>query len=580
MEAVQRELERLAREELGQIEPLLTNVRKQNATDPREATRQRQRPEDATNARDNPMHQSLRDARQHQEEVEKTISDLLSRLEPWTSTQEIKGETRALLEEQRRLQKQTEDLKQGEQRPEYQAALERAQGQQQKLQERAQQVLERMDRVAQERKEHDPQTAEELKKAALQGRDANIPGLMREAQEYLQQHQLGEAGRKQAESAQQLQELVKTLEDRPEADLDRLIKKNREEEKKLAQLEEEQERLRRKQQEVQKIADAQQRQEELKRLAREQEQLRQKTEEIVKQLSRQRTERSRHALAGAVEQMNEASRQLQQGQAGDEQQEEALDRLAEAREELERARQETEEQLAREQLTKVIDEIKRLKERQEGLVAEGARIQRQLLQRRPEEWRGLLISLGRLADSQGLKEKGLAAEALTLADSKLDGAPVFARVMRRCAEIMDQAARRWLEYRDLVNTNGKPESEAGIEAGRCQREALHGLDQLLDALKEAETGLPRLARRENGEPGEDRGSAGDAIPPIAELKLLRQMQAEVNRKTEEFRQQHPDLNMLDDQARATLQDLHRRQQEIAELLEEMTQLAEPREDKP
>ena len=419
MEAVDRELERLAREELGQIEPRLTNARRQN------------------DRRNNPpgekgLSQQLKEARRHQEEVEKTLSDLLARLEPWTSTKEIKGEVKALLEEQRRLQQQTEDLQQRalrglkpEESREQQAALDRVRIEQGKLEERTRALLEQMNRVAQERKEQDPQTADELKKAARQAQDANIPGLMQAARQNLDQNQLGKAGENQRESVRQLQQLVKTMEDRREAELDRLIKKMREQEKKLEDLEQEQERLRAKQKEAEKIADPQQRQEALKKLAREQEKLKQKTEEMVKQLSRQGSERSRQALAGAAEQMGQAAQQLRQGQSAEDQNEETLDRLADAQDELERARVETEEQLAREQLAKVADEIERLKQRQEGLVAEGARIQRELLQKQPAQWRGLLISLGRLADVQGLKEKGLAAEVLTLAENKLDGASCF-----------------------------------------------------------------------------------------------------------------------------------------------------------
>lgn len=229
-----------------------------------------------------------------------------------------------------------------------------------------------MNRVAQERKEQDPQTADELKKAARQAQDANIPGLMQAARQNLDQNQLGKAGENQRESVRQLQQLVKTMEDRREAELDRLIKKMREQEKKLEDLEQEQERLRAKQKEAEKIADPQQRQEALKKLAREQEKLKQKTEEMVKQLSRQGSERSRQALAGAAEQMGQAAQQLRQGQSAEDQNEETLDRLADAQDELERARVETEEQLAREQLAKVADEIEHLKQRQEGLVAEGA----------------------------------------------------------------------------------------------------------------------------------------------------------------------------------------------------------------
>src|SRR5437667_193709 len=44
---------------------------------------------------------ALGQALQHQNEVEKTLSELLSRLEPWSSTREVRGEARTLLQDQR-----------------------------------------------------------------------------------------------------------------------------------------------------------------------------------------------------------------------------------------------------------------------------------------------------------------------------------------------------------------------------------------------------------------------------------------------------------------------------------------------
>jgi hypothetical protein len=663
MEAVERELERLAREELGQIEPRLTNARKQNdpalskeaaleraAQKEREADEQRRLSEDKEQAaaeagakakaapegsperarlekeaardrkqaeeharraeelrqqaeavrkdpegakpEDGPR-QLLKEARGHQEEVEKTFADLLARLEAFTSTHEVKGEAKALLEEQRRLQQQTEELQRQqlrglrpEEKQEHEGALERLQSEQEKLQDRARQLLEKMERVGQERRAKDPEAAAELEKAAKQGRDDNITGLMREASEKLDQGQLGEAAQKQSDSARQMEKLVKQLEDRREAELDRLLKKLEEEQKALAELEQEQDRLRKKVQEAEQIADPEKRKEELRRLAREQEKLQQKAKEMAAQLSRQRSERGSQAMSRAAEQMEEAVKRLQRGESAEEEQEEALDRLAEAQDEVQADREGAEEELAREQLAKVADEIKRLKERQEALVKEGARIQGELLQRRPDEWRGLLISLGRLADAQGMKEMGLAQEIAGLAEKKLDGAPVFARVLRKAADHMDEASAKLLEHRDAVNQDGKAETPAGAEATRLQKEALRRLEQLLDALKEGENApLPAMPRDGGGQQGGDGGGGGgggggEGIPPLAELKLLRQLQAEVNRRTEEFRERNPDPAKYDDKAKAELLEIRREQQEIVELFEEVLPPGEPEGDKP
>ena len=55
----------------------------------------------------------MQEAKQHQEEVEKTFNDLLNNtLDSFTSTQEVKGEAKSLLEEEKRLQKETDELRQ------------------------------------------------------------------------------------------------------------------------------------------------------------------------------------------------------------------------------------------------------------------------------------------------------------------------------------------------------------------------------------------------------------------------------------------------------------------------------------
>jgi len=225
-----------------------------------------------------------------------------------------------------------------------------------------------------------------------------------------------------------------------------------------------------------------------------------------------------------------------------------------------------------------------MKERQAALIAERERIQRELLHLGSGNRRPLRISLGRLADNQGAKA-GLAKDLSDLAKKKLEGAPVFARLLQKTADVMDEAGQRLLEHRDLLQDKDlKPETEAVAEAERLQKDALTRLENVLQTLKE-EQNAPLAARNNDGGGGGEGGGgagAGDGgeIPPLAQLKLLRQMQADVNKHTEEFRKAHPDPDKLDDKSKAELRKLRREQQEVAELLDELLEPEPGGGDKP
>jgi hypothetical protein len=567
MEAVASELDRLAREELGQIEPRLSNVRKENETGGKKEPN------------------LLTEARKHQEEVEKTLNDLLSRLEPWTSTQEIKGEAKSILQEQRQLAKETEKLQQDaalrdknveDLTDAQRAELDRLQEAQQKLEQRTAQLLDKMDRVSQDRKQKDPETAKELEKAHQLGTDSNITGQMQDARTKIGNNQLNEAGKDQKETAKKLENLVKELEDRRADELDRMAKKLRQLQDKMDEVARQQEQLQKKVKAAAAIKDPERRAEELKRLAREQERLHQEAQDMLRQLSRLRAGRASQAMSKAAAGMEQSARQLSQGQDAEDQQDDALDRLDEAERELQRSVDDAEEELAREQLGKIADELKRVKERQESLTAEAERIQKDVLQRKG--WgRGLLISLGDL----GRAQKGLSEETAKLAKEKLEGTRVFARILGKAAQAMGDAHERIAERYQAAGKD--PHDTAGDERiAKLQKDAVRRLDQLLDAIR-PEPGVPQRMAQAPGKPGDKAGKGspgGDMIPPQAQLKLLMQLQEEVAKRTEEFARQHPDPKKLTDDDRAALQALHRDQQEVAELLDEMAKPAEPEGDKP
>jgi hypothetical protein len=234
----------------------------------------------------------------------------------------------------------------------------------------------------------------------------------------------------------------------------------------------------------------------------------------------------------------------------------------------------------------VADEIKRLRARQEGMNAQTERAVRQLQETKGD--RDVLVRLGSLANEQGMQ--GLAGETVDLAEKKLDSAPVFAKALRKISDLMDEASLKMLEHRNTINKNKEAEnidadSPAGAEALARQKEILRRFDQILAAVKEEQGHMEAGGRAddgggEGGGGGGGGGAEGDGIPPLAQLKLLRQLQAEINARTLEFRKAHPDADKLDEKAKTELQGIRKEQQELADLLEELIQPDDPPADKP
>ncbi|OAI46427.1 hypothetical protein AYO44_11390, partial [Planctomycetaceae bacterium SCGC AG-212-F19] len=275
MELLGQELDRLAREELEQIEPLLTEARKEN-----ELARERPQP-------DRRARGTLSAALEHQKEVERTLGDLLTSLDPFSTKRQARAEARAILQEQKKLAEQVDKLKQdvpqgrAPEKPEQQAELERAAEAQARLAEHVGQLLNKMDRIAAEKQrqaeekgvqaeekmhlqqlredqaeearaagnnERAQQLAEEarnlrreaealqdaaeamrqeardLAKASSAGRGNDAEGQMKQAGQNIQGNKLFDAREKQQKSEEAVQEMAKALDERRAEDLDRLVK--------------------------------------------------------------------------------------------------------------------------------------------------------------------------------------------------------------------------------------------------------------------------------------------------------------------------------------------------------------------
>jgi hypothetical protein len=264
--------------------------------------------------------------------------------------------------------------------------------------------------------------------------------------------------------------------------------------------------------------------------------------------------------------MTRAGQQMDLNQDAEEALEETLDRLQEARRALTKEMAEVEEELAREKLAKVADQLKRFRERQESFIREADRIQQQSLQQRIWD-RALLGSLNDLGENQ----KILGEETEGLGKDKLVGANVFTHILSKAARGMIQAAQVIQKQFDKAReTPENPEME--MEIGKCQREALRRIDQLLDALK-PEKGLAQRSQPQEETPGEGAGKTkgeGDGIGVLAQLKGLRLLQHEVFERTETFGKKHPELAKLTTEEQREIENLRKEQQEIAQMLEELT----------
>ena len=540
------------------------DLRKKAAALRKEAGRERDDANEQTPAA--APRQAVADAKEMQEEVEKTLNDLLGRMESFSGTREVKGEAGRILQDQRKLEAEAEELakktppgKEPDQlTPEQKAALAELRDGQKRLEERTQQLLNKMQRMAEERADKDPKGAADLKDAFNKAQDAGLDNDMQKAGDELSKNQLSQAKADQKKAENELQQMVKHFEESRENDLDELSKKLAEKQKELEELAKEQDELQKKIKKAEEAKD----EKELERLGKKEKELAQKTKEVAEQLTRLGAERSGQAAAEAAAAMDQAADKLEKGQKPEDE-DAALERLKDAQDEVDQARQDAQDELEREQQARIAEDVQGLKDRQESLNQDVKRIRDDLAKKKAS--RPLLISLGNLSDPQ----KGLADETEALAKKELAGAPVLLRLMKRAAESMNDSA-------DRLRKDAKPDvASVEDEAIRAGKDASHRLDLVLGALKSDDPALPAPGGQQAGQPAgppggpaSDPGQQPDSVPPLAQLKVLRTMQKEVNDRTAAFQKDHPDPSKYDDKEKTELQDIRKEQQDVIDLLED------------
>jgi hypothetical protein len=604
VETVAKTLKQLADDQLKKIDELLEKARQ--AEQGAEGERQ---PKGKEN-------KDLTNARAQQEEVKEALKNLLDDLTPFVTLEEMQGRARQIKREQEQLAKELREL---EDKPLDAAVrkreLEKLADRQDRLKEEAHKLREDLQKKVEEEfnkagmkynpddpKNHGwdvskkamPDRVQRMLEAIKRSNKTPPDDQMKAAADELKKKgpqgpQINNVEKMQREAAGTMEKIAKALEQPREEQLDRLSKKQKEAQKKLDELADKMDRLKKKVQEVKKKAaenggDQAQLQKDLKALAEEQQKLEEEARRMAKRLSRLNAPEAADKLRRASRAMREATRKMAEGEDPEEQQKNALARLDDGAEQLEKANDRVENELAREKLAKIADKIKVLKERQDEAIGEMVRIHQLVVKGDPPKWTEDLV--GSLVTLRDFRQGGVAQDTRSL-EKQLEGALVFAHILRKAAGAMEKArelmdARRdkanQLRGRDDKRLTGQEiadEKRMQEEILKLQRDAGRRLERLLEALKEQLGGPPPKAGQQQpeGQPEGPPPPNRDGIPTLAELKALKAEEQDVHERTKAFDKKHPELENLKDEEK--LQKLNAKDRmELKEITEDQKKVRE------
>lgn len=373
----------------------------------------------------------------------------------------------------------------------------------------------RMDQMRGELAESDPAAAETLADALDLARRAALGGTMRETGRRIENHELGTATQNQQAILRSLQELLDALANRRVHELESRSNQLQQAAVELKELRTKNKELQAKAEQAATATSEEQRRRELQRLQPAATELAEQAQRLSRRLERLLAEPPAQSLADAASSLDQAAEAAKQGEAQRtlEQSREAERKLEQAQRQLDETRRAATQELLQEQMTRLGQEIEGLARRQQATLNTTVELEAQRQQQAGRWTRAQLSSLGSLARAQ----RTLETEAAALAD-RLASAPAFALGLRGVLREMERAAR------------GLDRQEAGPLTQKAERSALLRLQQMQDALQREEGKEP--ADQQPSPSGENnQRPPSDAIQRLAELKLLKLMQAEVQRRT-------------------------------------------------
>jgi chromosome segregation ATPase len=363
---------------------------------------------------------------------------------------------------------------------------------------------------------------------------------MRESGHLIESNRLGDAASVQDSIIEGLDELLDALANRRELELQRRLDKLEDAARDLAD-------LRGKQAEVtgqiedpekdpESTGDRQQ------TLADEARRLSRRLERLLAEEAAEATSEASSAMQTSADEVRSGDRASAREDAG-----QAEEQLQRAEEQLRSEKRQAEQDLLFEQMAQLQQEIA-------GLIG-----RQQAVWDTTREMEGLRAEQGQWSRGQRSTVAGLARQQRSLATDtgraieQTQGAAVFRKALQGVVAEMDRAAR------------GLDNARTDAATQLAQQGALNRLKQLHQSLQRD------TSSGEEAGPGPGQGPPpqmppGNPVQRLAELKLLKSMQEEINRRTAELEQMRPVEGPLPDEMERTLGELAQEQRELAELV--------------
>ncbi len=501
---------------------------------------------------------SMQLAGDKQDQVINALERLLGEMTQWENYRRFAREVGRIQREQADVESQTDQTRLetlahdlDSLTPEQRAKLLRLAQHQLELAQRLDKLQSRMGQASEALQEKDPLTAETLADAAAASQRMATSGQMRESARRLRANQVGQAKQRQLEVNDGLSELLNILGNRREDELDRKLRKLKEVDAALADLQRQENAIAGQLDDAAKQDD----QRNLQQLSKQQQALSQQADQTAKRLKRLEADDSAAAAneaAQAMQASGQAGEQANQNEAA-EQAKSALEKLQQARKELAQQVRQAEQDLFLERLARLEQKIRGLAMRQESI----RETLRELILADGEGQltREQLATLDRLAEHQS----DLGVETGEMGDKVADAA-VFALALEAASREMSRAG-------DFLN------SRQLADADLAETVALTRLQQILDALK---PGKPPQGDPQQKPPGGQDGKPkppADGIDQLAQLKLVKLLQEEIHRRTMELEKLSVSRPLSPSQL-SEYEDLSLEQGRLADIVGDLIQAAE------
>ena len=410
-----------------------------------------------------------------------------------------------------------------------------------------------MNQVARDLDVTDPLAADTIADAVDEIRRRSISGLMRTSGTHLEQNHIGQAVAVQRQVRAALQDVLDILANRREHELERLISRLREIETELADM------LRRQadttagfhdaaQDERGEAAQTAESRRRLQTLGDRQSGLAEEASRAARRLARLLAQEAARSVAQAGEKMAAAARDAASERAatGAEQAAQAQELLELAYRQLETRRRMAQAELVAEQLARLEDAVRELHDAEQGVIDEARQFDR--LADSPG---GLTRS--HLADLQDLVGLQLAIQGDTeQLRGKLIGAETVQLVLDRAAEYMVEVATRLRQH------------QTGNETQQAAIRARDTLAMLLEAFQTDPADPSQAPIAGDAGTGANGDPVGEPIP-AAEVKLLKLLQQDLNRRTAELAESAPGRNPASNGLQGQVERLAKEQGQLADL---------------